>query len=155
MKATILLGILFFFFFSSLAQSNYSTKSKKAIKLYEEAQLLLQQRRFTAAIEKLNGAVDKDNDFLEAHLRLAFSYELLREIYAQQYHLEQIVRIDPNSGKYKNVYYSLGKVYFNQGKYEQSGEMLARLESLGIENDRIKADVNSLNKNIKFAVENM
>lgn len=155
MKAAIILTLFIFFSLIVLGQSNYSTKSKKAIKLYEDAQLLLQQRRFSQAIEKLKGAVEKDNDFIEAHLRLAFSYELLRETNAQQYHLEQIIRIEPNSAKYKNIYYSLGKVYFKQGKYAQSGQMLSKLESLGIDNERIKADVQELNRNIKFAVENI
>ena len=80
--------------------------------MYEEAESLLRQRRFTSAISKLQGALEKDNDFVEAHLRLAFTYELLRDLNNQQYHLEQIVRIAPNSARYKNVYYSLGKVLF-------------------------------------------
>lgn len=155
MKATIFSGILFLFFFSSFAQTNYSTTSKKAIKLYEESQSLLHQRKFREAIEKLNAAVEKDNNFIEAHLTLAFSYELLREIKAQQYHLEQVIRIDPKNAKYKNVYYSLGKVYFNEGKYELAGEMLMKLKSFGIENDRIRAEVMDLEGNINFAVENI
>lgn len=155
MKANILLGVFFISFFLSFGQANYSTKSKKAIKLYEEAQLLIRQRKITDAVEVLKEAVDKDNDFIEAHLKLAFSYELLRNIEGQQYHLEQIVRIDPNSSRYKNVYYSLGKVYFNQGRYEQSHEMLTILERLGIDNARIKSDVEDLNENIQFAVEHI
>lgn len=155
MKRTILLSICILLSLFATGQVHYSSDSKKAIKLYEEAQLLLRQRKFTDAVEVLKEAVAKDNDFIEAHLKLAFSYELLRNINVQQYHLEQIVRIDPNSSKYKNVYYSLGKVYFNQGKYEQSGTLLTKLESLGIDNDRIKSDVADLNENIQFAVEHI
>ncbi len=155
MKRPILLSIFILFSFFAVAQSNYSTKSKKAIKLYEEGQLLLRQRRFTQGIEKLKGAVDKDHNFVEAHLRLAFSYELLRDVKAQQYHLEQIIRIEPKNAKYKNIYYSLAKVYFNQGKYDQAGKMLAELQKLGIDNDRILSDVKELTKNINFAVESI
>jgi len=151
------LSIVTILLISSVAfgQVKYSTKSRKAIKLYEEAESLLRQRRFTSAITKLQGALEKDNDFVEAHLRLAFTYELLRELKNQQYHLEQIVRIAPNSARYKNVYYSLGKVYFNQGKYQQSGVLLKKLESYGIENDRMRKDVESLWENINYAVENI
>ena len=134
-------------------QTNYSTDSKKAIKLYEEAEILLRQRMFPEAIAKLNEAVEKDNNFIEAHLRLAFSYELLRDTNKQQYHLEQIVRVDPNTSKYKNIYYSLGKLYFEQGEYSKSGESLAKMEMLGIDNARMQADVDELNKNISFAIE--
>jgi OOP family OmpA-OmpF porin len=137
------------------AQVSYSTKSKKAIKLYQEGELLLKQRRFDSAISRFNAALEKDNDFIEAHLRLAFSYELLRELKAQQYHLEQIVRIAPNAAKYKNVYYSLGKVYFNQGRYAASAELLRKLESFGVDNPRMKKDVNALWNNINYALENI
>lgn len=155
MKATIFFGLISFFFFSSYAQTNYSTNSKKAIKLYEESQRLMQQRKFPEAIEKLTSAVQKDNNFIEAHLRLAFSYELMREMKAQQFHLEQIIRIDSKNAKYKNVYYSLGKLYFNQGKYKLAEEMLTKLKSFGIDHDRIKKDVIVLEENIFFAIENM
>ena len=155
MKGTLFLSIFIFFSFLALGQVNYSTNSKKAIKLYQEGELLLRQRRFTEAIEKLNAAVDKDTDFIEAHLRLAFSYELLRNTKGQQHHLEQIVRIEPNSSKYKNVYYSLAKVYFNQGNYDQSGEMLIKLKKMGIDNNRIREDVFQLNEHINFAKEHI
>ena len=155
MKGTLFLSVFIFFSFLALGQVNYSTNSKKAIKLYQEGELLLRQRKFTAAIEKLNAAVAKDNDFTEAHLRLAFSYELLRNTKGQQHHLEQIVRIEPNSSKYKNVYYSLAKVYFNQGNYNQAGEMLVTLTKLGIDNNRIREDVFQLNEHINFAKEHI
>ena len=151
MKNTIFLSILIFFAVLALGQGSYSTNSKKAIKLYQEGELLLRQRRFTEAIDKLNAAVDKDNNFVEAHLRLAFSYELLRNTKGQQYHLEQIIRIEPNSLKFKNVYYSLAKLYFNQGNYDQAGEMLVTLTKLGIDNNRIREDVFELNEHIAFA----
>lgn len=153
-------GVLFFiltlFLFNfSFGQSSYSTKSKKAIKLYKEAELLLRQRKFPQAIEALKSAVDKDGNFTEAHLRLAFSYELLQETNAQQYHLEQVIRIEPNNPRFRNVYYSLGKVYFNQGRYEQSGKVLEKLVKFGITNARMQKDVIQLRNNIEYAVEHM
>lgn len=147
--------VLCFLSLNAEAQTKYSSHSKKAIKNYEEAQLLLRQRKFPEAIHKLNVAVVKDPDFIEAHLRLAFSYELLRNLEGQQYHLEQVVRIAPKSMKYKNVYYSLGKVYFNQGQYKKSMDMLLRLEQLGIDNPRMQAEVTKLNENISFALKSI
>jgi outer membrane protein OmpA-like peptidoglycan-associated protein len=155
MRAVLFIIIFFLSFDLAFAQANYSTKSKKAIKSYQEAELLLRQRRFSEGISKLNEALERDNDFIEAHLRLAFSYELLRNTKGQEYHLQQVVRIAPNSPKYKNVYYSLGKVYFNEGKYQQSGELLERLVKFGIDNDRMKLDVSKLQENITFAIENI
>lgn len=139
----------------TFGQTKYSTNSKKAIKLFEEADLLLKQRRFNEAIKKLNESVTRDNDFLEAHLRLAFTYDILREPVKQQFHLEQVLRIAPKDDRYKNVYYLLGKIYFNQGKYQQSAELLDLLTGLGIENKKMQEDVVSLRDNIHFAHENM
>lgn len=155
MKGFIFCLLVVFISTFGYSQTKYSTKSKKAIKYYEDAQLLLQQRRFNEAIRALDNALEKDNDFIEAHLRLAFSYELMREINSQQYHLEQIIRIAPNTKRYKNVYYSLGKLYFNKGMYEQSGKLLTQLEKMGIDNALIQSDVNELNKNLNFAIENI
>jgi outer membrane protein OmpA-like peptidoglycan-associated protein len=155
MKGSIFTLIFLFCIQLLFGQVQYSTKSKRAIKFYQEAELLLRQRRFDEAISRLKDALQKDNDFIEAHLRLAFSYELLREPKAQQYHLEQVVRIAPNSNRYKNVYYSLGKVYFNQGRYEASGKLLDKLQALGIENDRMKLDVADLRENISYALEHI
>ncbi len=155
MRRGLFFILILFFFNLSFGQGSYSTKSKKAIKFYKEAEILLRQRKFPQAIEALKGAVDKDNNFTEAHLRLAFSYELLQETKAQQYHLEQVIRIEPNNVRFKNVYYSLGKVYFNQGKYEQSGKVLDKLVQFGIKNARIKSDVIQLGKNINYAVEHI
>ncbi len=140
---------------SSFGQAQYSTKSKKAIKLYEEADLLLKQRRFSEAVRKFNTSLEKDNDFIEAHLRLAYTYDVLRAPKKQQYHLEQVLRIAPGSARYKNVYYLLGKVYFNQGRYKESGILLDQLGRLGIDNKKMKDDVEALQKNIEFALENM
>jgi outer membrane protein OmpA-like peptidoglycan-associated protein len=155
MRVIVLICLISFSSLLAVGQAKYSTNSGKAIKLYEEAELLLRQRRFSEAITKLKGAVAKDNDFIEAHLRLAFSYELLRETKARQYHLEQVLRIAPDSPRYKNVYYSLGKVYFNQGRYAQSGELLDKLEIFGLDNERMLKDVDDLQRNIRFAEEHI
>jgi len=155
MKATFFLLPFLFLCTIGFGQVKYSTKSKKAIKYFQEAQVLLSQRRFNEGIRKLNSALEKDNDFIEAHLRLAFSYKLMREINAQQYHLEQVVRISPNSNKYKNVYYSLGRVYFDKGLYEKAFAQIVKLGELGIDNDRMLADVKVLNRDIEFAIENI
>jgi outer membrane protein OmpA-like peptidoglycan-associated protein len=154
-RFAVLLSFLLLPVLVAVGQVKYSTTSKKAIKLYEEAELMLRQRRFSEAIARFKGALEKDNDFIEAHLRLAFSYEILRESNEQQYHLEQVIRLAPNSVKYKNVYYSLGKVYFNQGRYEPAGELLDKLQNFGIDSERMRKDVIDLQRNINFAIEHI
>ncbi len=140
---------------NSYGQGALSTSSKKAIKFYDEGELLVKQRKFPEAIDQYKKAVASDNDFVEAHLRLAFCYELLRSTDDLQIHLEEVIRIAPNSVKYKNVYYSLAKVYFNKGKYDQSKAMIETLEQLGIDNPRMKTDAENMKVNVAFALENI
>jgi len=153
------LSLLILAFTASLAftqgKDEYSTRSKKAIKLYEEADILIRQRRFTPAIENLMSALERDRDFLEAHLKLAFCYEILKNPKNQQYHLEQVVRIRPSDPRYRNVYFSLGKVYYNQGKYVEAQKMLTELKRMGITNNRIKTEVERLDENLLYAIENI
>ncbi|MDZ7606084.1 MAG: OmpA family protein [Cyclobacteriaceae bacterium] len=139
----------------SFAQGSLGTSSKKAIKFYETGESYVKQRKFPEAIDQFNKAVASDNDFIEAHLRLAFCYELLRNTDDLQMHLEEVIRIAPNSVKYKNVYYSLARVYFNKGKYDQSGAMIATLEKLGIDNPRMQTDAEKMKENVAFAMENL
>ncbi len=155
MNRSAIFCFLWLLTFSAFAQGTFSTSSKKAIKLYEEGEGLIRQRKFPEAIAELNKAVAVDNDFIEAHLRLAFCYELLRDTRRQQEQLEQVIRIAPKSPKYKNVYFSLAKAAFNQGNYAQSHEMLEALNQLGIDNPRMKADAAKMMENLQFAEENI
>jgi outer membrane protein OmpA-like peptidoglycan-associated protein len=53
------------------------------------------------------------------------------------------------------VYFSLGKVYFNQGKYNEASALLAELERLGITNEKMKSQTAVLNANIEYALEHI
>lgn len=58
--------------FATVAQGqNYSTDSKKAVKLYERAMEMLYQGKNDAAMNIFEQALREDNGFLEAHLILA------------------------------------------------------------------------------------
>ena len=57
-----------------------STKSKKAIKLYDESRDMIQARQFDEAIEALNTAISKDPGFIEAYIRLGNLYKSLRQL---------------------------------------------------------------------------
>ena len=65
MKRTILFTIFILFSFFAVAQNNYSTKSKKAIKLYEEGVKLAKKCYSTLAeaelkIKELKEDLEKD-----------------------------------------------------------------------------------------------
>jgi len=54
-----------------IAQNIYSTKSRKAIKLYEESEHYMMRKQYIHVLNMLNDALKRDKKFTEAHLRLA------------------------------------------------------------------------------------
>ncbi|GJM60789.1 OmpA family protein [Persicobacter diffluens] len=98
----------------------FSTSSKKAIKLYDQATVLLKARQFPEAERKLFDALKKDPDFIEAHLRLASIYSLYRKPQYEKEHLEKVATIANGNPKYAKVYGKLAGVYFNEGRYDDA-----------------------------------
>lgn len=147
------IGLMAFTSVLSQDKQTYTTSSKKAIKYYESGNQLIRTRKFQEAIEVFNLAVKKDPDFVEAHLKLAFCYDVLRNLPAQLHHLEEVVRINPANKKYRNVYYSLSKVYFNLGRYNDAEKMIQAFVASGPVREKLKKSTDWLSKNIEFARE--
>ncbi len=145
------MGMMVFTGLFAQNKQDYSTRSKKAIKYYESGNHLIRMRKFQDAVEMYNLAVKKDPDFIEAHLRLAFCYDILRNMPAQLHQLEEVVRIGPQDKKYRNVYYSLAKVYFNMGRYSDAEKMMQEFLQKGPVREKMKKNVNWLSENIEFA----
>src|SRR5687768_537283 len=62
-----------------IAQAVLSTKNKKAIELYTEADNYRVRRQFTPAIKMLLEAIDKDKKFVEAYYRLGLVYMNMKD----------------------------------------------------------------------------
>ena len=114
----------------SQSKPTYSTKSKKAIKLYEQSKELSRARNIDGAIASLEQAVAVDPNFVEAHYSLAEQIHLFYSIQSNQsdkliMHYEKVVELTTLQPKYARVYYQLGKIYFDESKFDQS---LSRLQ---------------------------
>ncbi len=139
---------------SAFCQVNYSTKNKKAIQYYEDAGVYIHQRNYTKAINTLYLALQKDQDFIEAHNKLAFCFELLKDKEKQQIHLEEVVRLDTN-GEYPNSKYLLANVYYHQGEYLQAKNLLTNYLKGDKVDERIRKESQQLLINIDFAIEHI
>jgi Tfp pilus assembly protein PilF len=64
---------------AGFSQQNYTTKSKKAISYYEEAVKYTTARDGENAKQSLLKAIEKDNQFIEAHMMLAYIYSDLSQ----------------------------------------------------------------------------
>lgn len=76
-------------------QSNY-TNSKSALKLFDQALYNVERRQFSDAINKLNKAISKDGNFLEAYFLLAEIYEIQDAPNKALTNYKKVFDIDPN-----------------------------------------------------------
>ena len=65
---------------SVFAQGELSTKSKKAIELYTQADNFRVRGQYSEAINLLNQALEKDDKFVEAYYRLGITYFSMKKV---------------------------------------------------------------------------
>jgi outer membrane protein OmpA-like peptidoglycan-associated protein/tetratricopeptide (TPR) repeat protein len=110
----------------SFSQYGYSTKSKKAIKLFElgqqEPNLSIDPTtnlpNFRKGIEYIEKALIKDPNFWEAHLLVAEYYEYLYEYDNAIDHYEKAIQINPNHTYTGSTYFYLANLLFATGAYD-------------------------------------
>lgn len=124
---TRFLGVLsLFILISGCATAQYTTSSKKAIKLFDQAKTAPRDQadpvtlepNFQAGIDLLEQALEKDPNFIEAHLLIAEFFE-----YANQYeqaieHYEKSLQINPNYMRSGVTYFYLGNLQHAVGDYD-------------------------------------
>lgn len=151
-----LLACLALFAVPAWAQTTYSTKSSKAIKLYEESEELFKQRRFDEGIEKLKKAVEKDDKFVEAHYKMAVTYALFpngqEEALAS---FRKTIALAGDNPRYRGAYYKVARYEMKQGNYEQAKQNAnAYLASEPTDKKQIK-ELQKIVSDCTFAVEGM
>jgi OmpA-OmpF porin, OOP family len=134
--------------------SGLSTKSKKAIELYSEADNYRVRGQFTQAISLLNQAIDKDKNFFEAYYRLGIVYMSQKDFTTANQYLEKGLSLTSDPKKQKIFWYDLGESYFSTGNYEKA-EAYMQLYVKEEMTNRPKLDrAKLILRNIQFAKEN-
>lgn len=110
----------------STAQTALSTKNKKAIELYVEADNYRVRGQFNQAISLLQQAIEKDKGFTEAYFRLGATYKMMRDLdrSTKSYAAGLYLTIDPK--KQKGYFFELGDNYLQVGDYEKARDFLTR-----------------------------
>lgn len=128
--------------FSLVAQKpDYSTKSKKAIKKYEEANLVYKVRRdFIGALSLYEQAIAIDSNFLEARLRVASVSDFLNRTAALQnnqvdylskaHDSYRHVFLNHLSPKVKNEMYKYALSLYLEEEYKASSIVLEKIQPL-------------------------
>ena len=126
-----LLFIFSVFLFTGCAnaqQAGYSTKNKKAIKWYEEARQAprkgIDERTgrpdYESGIRLLNRAIDRDNEFLEAHQLIGEFYRLTNNAEKAVYHFKKSLEINPRANLNGVLYFDIGELQMRNGEYEDA-----------------------------------
>jgi len=112
---------MFFLTTTSLfAQTELSTKSKKAIELYTMADNYRVRRQFQEAIGMLNEAIEKDKNFVEAYHRLGLTYFAMNQYKKAIATFEKGLSLTTDLRKQKLFWYDLGEPYLLAGEYEKA-----------------------------------
>jgi outer membrane protein OmpA-like peptidoglycan-associated protein len=102
------------------AQTTYTTKNAKAIRMYEEADELFKQRRYDEGMDYLKKAVEKDANFVEAHYKMATTYELFFKEAEAQKAFHRVVETSAQNPRFKGAYYKIALYEMRNGNYGEA-----------------------------------
>ncbi|MDX2301364.1 MAG: OmpA family protein [Microscillaceae bacterium] len=151
--------------FGELQAQNYTSKSKKAIKLYEKAQQYLRLRQFDEGVSYLLKAVKTDKNFAEAHYKIATLFSLdykTNQIanpgLANEYYQKSIeyfryaIAAAPEDPRFSAAYLDLANYYMDKGDYTNAKKSAEKFLSFKPE-DKYLAASKKIITDCEFAQE--
>lgn len=103
-----------------------STKKKKAIELYTEADNFRVRGQYNQAIALLQEAIEKDRNFAEAYFRLGITFKAMRDFNRSNSSLEAGLTVTQDQKVQKGFFFELGDNYLREGEYQKALEFLNR-----------------------------
>lgn len=154
-------GVCVFLFLLSLAfgtthaQGVVSTKNKKALEAYVQADNYRVHAQYKEAIDQLKFAIDKDENFFEAYLRMGLIYKTTKDYKTAIGYYTKGLSITPELRWQKVFWIELGETCMKVGDYARVIEYM----DLYLKNETInkaKIDQASLwKRSAEFSLENM
>ncbi len=120
--------LLLLFSSCATAQMGYGTKSKKAIKLFEEARKAPEENfdmkkgrpNYESGIDLLKKALDKDQNFLEAHQLIGEYYRIINQPKESVYHFKRSLEIQPSANLNGQVYIDISDQQLRNHEFEDA-----------------------------------
>jgi outer membrane protein OmpA-like peptidoglycan-associated protein len=155
MKTPALIGLLLLFTISNgPAWAQLSTRNKKAIEYYTQADNYRVREQYTQAIALLEQAIARDKNFAEAYFRMGLVYKTLRDFNQSNQNFETGLSLTREINKQKGYFFELGDNYLRQGDYAKA---LAHLDHfLGAESVNKEKIVQAtlLKRNAEYGLRN-
>ncbi|HYC85632.1 MAG TPA: tetratricopeptide repeat protein, partial [Chryseosolibacter sp.] len=137
----------------ALPQAVLSTRSKKAIELYTEADNFRVRGQFSQALSLLQQAIEKDKEFVEAYYRTGITYMSMKNYPEAARWLEKGLSLTNDVKKQKVFWFDLGETYFTLGQYEKSEKLISAFLQAETANKSKIDRAQRLMNNITFARE--
>lgn len=142
------------FAFGAKAQPSLCTTNKKSIELYTEADNYRVRGQYREAMDLLNQAIAKDQNFCEAYFRQAIILKAVRD-YPQSTKVFMIgLNTTNDPKKQKAFFYELGDNYLLEGNYARALEFLDRYLESEILNKPKMEQAMIWKRNAQFALRN-
>jgi len=147
--------ITLLFALASFAQPkvDYTSKNKKAIKLYEAGLEAYNQRNNDLSVTFLTEAAEKDPAFVEAYILMSQAQNELGDVPAAIISLDKGMNINPRY--FPNGFYFLGEMYMVEGNYKNAQTNFAEFLETGKGKEATKMRCQLGLKNCAFAIHAM
>lgn len=152
MKAWVVLVVLSLVALFTLQAQTLSTKNKKAIELYNNADNYRVRGQYPEAINMLHEAIQKDKEFEEAYYRLAITYKAMGDIRKATEAYERGLLHTHDVNRKMNYWYDLADVYLKQGEYQKSFDYCTQFQGIGKTDIKRNAYINLWKSQAEFSI---
>ena len=116
----ILLAFGLIFTFQVAAQEQLSSSNGRAVKAYQEGLEAIRARDYNGGIALFQKAVDRDDQFWEAHYQLGSALRVMFDTTRAVSHWERVVELGTDDKKVAAVHFLLGDYYHSHGQYDEA-----------------------------------
>ncbi|MCS6821345.1 MAG: OmpA family protein [Microscillaceae bacterium] len=140
---------------NTLVLAQYSSQSNKAIQFYERGNDLFQKQKYDEAFEQYTEALKKDNQFAEAHYKIAQLYQWYNQTEKMYEHFAKAIELQPDNKDFIGAYYHLCEKKLKEGQYAESKKLGQKYLSLNPKNALKIKQVNLWIQSCDYAEENI
>ncbi len=128
--------------FPAFSQTQYSTKNKKALELYFEADNFRVRGDYDRAISFLKEAISKDKNFEEAYFRLGYTFKNKEDLKSSTESFEKGLALAKDNKKQNGYRFELGDNFLRKGNYapalDQFNQFLLTEKQNGLKIEQVK-----------------
>lgn len=136
------------------AQNQLSTKSKKAMDLYTQADNFRVRGQYEEAISLLSQALAKDKNFVEAYFRRGLTYFSIKQYPKAIADYEYGLGLTTDIRRQRDFWYNLGELYLLTGEYEKAMKVLSSYVNSDSQNKQKTERATVLFKSAEYALKN-